>query len=82
VGWVRGDKLSPKLRAEVLARFLYRWTHSNPNRERVWRGLSSRPTTLLISDEEWLRRYCFRVTRKGELDRRVTHASPDYAEEG
>jgi len=37
---VRGDRLTPRQRREVLAGFIYRWTTENPQRVRAWGGCS------------------------------------------
>ena len=33
---VRGDRLTPRQRAEVLAAFIYRWTKDNAQRVQAW----------------------------------------------
>ena len=68
-GYVRGDNLPPTARAEVLAAFIYRWTSDNPSRKRAYARIA-RPRVPRITDEEWLRRYAFRVTKAGRLYRR------------
>ena len=75
---VRGDKLTPAARAEVLRAFIYRWTKDNERRESVRRGISGKPTIPLISDAQWLREHAFMVTKSGELSRSHRYAEPHY----
>jgi hypothetical protein len=78
---VRGDRLPSDLRREVLARYVYRWTSDNPDRERMWRGREGAPTIPLVSDAQWLRDHAFYVTARGTLDRRRASAEPAYMAE-
>lgn len=85
---IRGDRLSAPLRAEVLARYVHRWTHENARQS--YRGecpacaqSPDRPREAwhayhlpLISDQEWLRAHAFRVTKSQRLDQRSRWALP------
>lgn len=65
---IRGDRLLPEARAEVLAAFGYRWTVENESRAREWSGPyppETRPA--MRSDAEWLREHSFYVNRDGSL---------------
>jgi hypothetical protein len=75
---IRGDKLPYRLQQQVLARFVYRWTTGNSQRESAWRGISGKPTIPLISDAQWLKEHAFHVTKAGQLDARHAHAEPHY----
>jgi hypothetical protein len=75
---VRGDQLPSDLRREILARYLYRWTSDNQERERAWRGIKGAPTIPLVSDAQWLREHAFYVTDRGTLDKRKKGAEPAY----
>ena len=75
---IRGDKLPSHLKAEVLRKFIYRWTTENQRRESSWSGISGKPRIPLISDAQWLREHAFHVTKDGRLSLRHHHAEPYY----
>ena len=75
---VRGDKLPFHLQQEVLRKFIYRWTTGNTQRVSAWSGISGKPRIPLISDEQWLRKHAFHVTKAGKLDERHHHAEPYF----
>lgn len=74
---IRGDKLPPHLKAEVLRQFIYRWTSENQQRESAW-GRMDKPRIPLISDAQWLREHAFHVTKDGRLSLKHHHAEPYY----
>lgn len=75
---VRGDKLAPATRADVLRAFGYRWTTENEGRARSWyaAGKLDPPTMPLVSDAAWLAAYAFHVRKDGKLDARRRAAVP------
>ena len=74
---IRGDKLPYDLRNEVLRSYIYRWTKDNHQREIVYRSIE-KPTIPLISDNEWLAKYSFYVTKQGKLSTKYKFAVPVY----
>jgi hypothetical protein len=74
---IRGDKLPPHLKAEVLRKFIYRWTTGNTQLDQAYRGIET-PRIPMISDEQWLREHAFHVTKDGRLSLRHHHAEPYY----
>lgn len=77
--WVRGDKLTPALKKQVLAGFIYRWTSDNQERERVWTKLHSKPRIPLVTDEEWLKTHVFHVLQDmSRLSRNHHTCRPEY----
>jgi len=72
---ILGTHLGSKLRQDVLNAFIYRWTSDNPRRESVYANIS-KPTMPLITDDEWLSKYYFHVTKRGTLDARRRHCEP------
>ena len=73
---VPGLKLSDQLKAEVLNAYKYRWTTNNEQRVDWWADINNKPTTPLISDEEWLATHAFWITKSGKLDARMHYAKP------
>lgn len=83
---IRGDRLAPATRDEVLRAFGYRWTVENETRAREWtnweRGANaafSQPKPMLL-DAEWLRAHAFWCNRDGRLTANRRSAEPaDWA---
>ena len=73
---IRGDRLPAATRQEIFRAWLYRYTVENPRRH-----LCGATRTPIPTDAEWLRSYCFYVTRTGRLDARVNRAEPCYGGE-
>lgn len=78
---IRGDRLKPETRAEVLRAYGYRWTHENETRARLWFGARV-PTAPLVSDAEWLRTHAFSVRKDGKLNQRARFCFPAYMADG
>lgn len=94
---VRGDRLPPQARRDVLASYGYRWTHENAKRigrcpacaqQAACGGAAEVNGTPwheyhnpLVSDEQWLRDHAFYVTRLGALSRRHRHCEPGWMAE-
>ena len=79
---IRGDRLLPATRAEVLSAFGYRWTVENRSRAVAWYGqVNCRPRGRAIeTDAAWLKSHAFYVNKDGKLSARRTHAEPaDWA---
>ena len=77
--WVKGDKLSAKVKQEILNAYIYRWTKENHARAKaIYENLGSIPTIPLISDAEWLATHAFKVNKDGTLTKSVRHAEPHY----
>lgn len=75
---IRGDQLPENARRQVLAAYVYRWTHDNKERKRAWSCAGGTPSMPLISDDQWLKEHAFHVTRSGDLDARYRHAEPAF----
>lgn len=93
---IRGDRLSPELRQQVLNAFIYRWTRDNPRRVEVYGNCPAcdircphvgkadghnHPTIEMVTDEEWLCEHAFYVTGDGFLSAKHKHCEPAYLAE-
>lgn len=67
-----GNELRPEVQQDALRTFVHRMTRENALRhpEHAAYMIAGGYRLVLISDEEWLRRTRFHVTREGRLDRR------------
>ncbi len=89
---IRGDRLTPRQRALVLAAFLYRWTTGNPHRKQVYRcphcdlvniqpdSLPCRqhhPTIPLQTDDAWVEEHAFHFIGT-RLSEKNNYAEPAY----
>lgn len=64
---IRGDNLTPRQRAEVLAEFPYRWTVENKERARAeWQAVGAKPPEPLMTDGEWLALHTFHFNDDGD----------------
>ena len=76
---IRGDKLTDRLKKEVLGAYIYRWTSDNKRRVSIWATIKAgAPTIPLVTDAEWLADHAFHVTAAGNLDGRRRHAEPAW----
>jgi hypothetical protein len=75
---IRGDRLSPEVRDEVLRAYGYRWTVENEKLARAWLGFAGAPlpvSSATQTDAEWLAEHAFGVNKDGRLSAR-RHAAP------
>jgi len=72
---IRGDRLNPTTRAEVLSAYPYRNTVENRARNPEYVAATG-STLPPCTDVEWLAAQAFRVRRDGHLDRRCRFALP------
>ena len=91
---VKGSALSAGQIEHVKAAYIYRWTHENTMRTRVYHcslcdirkpyvnaesaNGHSHPTIPLQTDEQWLAEHAFYINKDGSFDQRRTHAKPHY----
>lgn len=76
---IKGAELNAAQRAQVLAAFVYRWTHENPNRIKAWDNVRGYPTIPLQHDAEWLAGHAFRFINDGSrLTLKRQYAEPVY----
>ena len=88
---IRGDKLTPAQRAEVLRVFVHRWTHENARQTYGGRcpGCVQSPMKAngawhqnhapIVSDDEWIASHAFHFIANGSrLNARRHHAEPAY----
>ena len=76
---IKGSDLTPAQVAEVKRAFVYRWTKDNNKRNAVWRNPKHKPSTPLISDQEWLAQYAFHFVKDGSrLSKQRRWAEPAY----
>ena len=91
---VRGSNLNSTQRNEILSAYIYRWTHENTMRTRVYRcnlcnihkpyvntesaNGHTHPTIPLQSDSEWLAEHAFYINKNGSVSARHRHAEPYY----
>lgn len=89
---VRGDKLHPDVRKQVLGSYVHRWTHENSKQSYGGKCpgcAQGHPTDMspeqwhkhhmpLVSDNEWLSKHAFHVTKSNKLSNRHKHAEPHY----
>jgi len=81
---IRGDRLTPQQRREVLGAFSMRWTIDNVNRVANWANVpqTERPTIDLCTDDEWLRDHAFYFVADGSrLDWRYFFCEPAFMAE-
>jgi hypothetical protein len=74
---VKGDKLAPETRREVLNAFVYRLTSENGYPARNPCGAR----VPAISDTQWLSEHAFYVRVDGKLARNRRHAEPCFLAE-
>ena len=91
---VRGADLNGAQRLHILNAFIYRWTHENAMRTRVYRcnlcdirkpyvntksaNGHTHPTIPLQTDTEWLAEHAFYINKDGSVSARHRHAEPYY----
>ena len=91
---VRGSNLNSTQRNEILSAYIYRWTHENTMRTRVYRcnlcnihkpyvntesaNGHTHPTIPLQSDSEWLAEHAFYINKNGSVSARHRRAEPYY----
>lgn len=71
---IRGDKLTPAQRLEVLAAFVHRDTVERPwiEKDRIRHGR----TVERVTDEEWLKTHAFYITQDGHLATKPAYCEP------
>ena len=75
---IKGRDLNQRQLEQVLSTFIYRWTAENEHRERAGKN-SSKPTTPLISDHEWVNDRAFHFLKDGSsLSFYHRHCEPEY----
>jgi hypothetical protein len=66
---IRGSDMSPRLQTEAKARFVHRFTRAHrPD----WCRANPNYKPQFADDADWLAHTFFSITKKGELDRRVS----------
>jgi hypothetical protein len=77
---IRGDRLLPPTRAEVLSAYGYRWTVENQSRAEGLFDVRAAPGSITSTDAEWLRAHAFWCNRDGRLTANRKSAEPaDWA---
>jgi hypothetical protein len=77
---IRGDRLTPELREQVLRAFVHRWTIENQHNVSPRNRPKDPP---LWNDEDWLREHAFYITSSGSgrLALKPRHCEPAYMAE-
>jgi hypothetical protein len=78
--WIRGDRLNPATRSDVLRRFIYRMTAESIAQypdiaARMRIGGYRMP---ILSDADWLKTKAFAVKANGTLDNRERFCGPSF----
>ena len=91
---VRGSNLTESQKSYIFNAYIYRWTHENSMRIRVYHcnlcdirkpyintesaNGHSHPTIPLQTDTEWLADRAFYINKDGSVSARYRHAEPYY----
>lgn len=76
---IKGKDLNSSQRGQVLNTYVYRWTSDNKRRESIYANIAGKPTTPLITDNQWLREHAFWFLNDGSrLDYTHKHCEPAF----